>query len=512
MNNHKLERPAMIFETVGIGFKQNRDAPELFAFVASSNKLTKICGVARKSEKLLTNYQRALDMDRVRLEITPFFKIPANSSPTSIVLSIHESPRVKIIFSDMGETSGVMLKKMTIEMDDIVELTEDEIIKAAIDFLDERLSTTTERPEDFESEFYIENDTLVRDSEDDDVDTESGLEGESEDANVDSEIDLGKSMLKELREKLVTRSDIKPDLIDALRDMLKPALVIDGQHRLFGAAAVEEDIPMLVCSLVKPDWKEQVFQFTVINDKSVGIPKPFITSLAGMSLTPEELKALTDRLAQAGVRLWEVEVMQRIGYDPKSPFYKKINFNVSGTAGLGYQTMKKVGRAWYDVRDDGLLELIRNIYQQSGSKKLNQKSLKLAWQKDELWYEYFSIFWGAIKEKFGESKIWELHSPLMTAVVLEQFQQSFLEYLGGVLSLTIGKITETEAILRKQFIIKEYKQIVDIFVSKFDEKHFSKPWVIKSLNHKDGKDLLADYFDKVFKGKPVQKHRLVHGS
>jgi predicted SnoaL-like aldol condensation-catalyzing enzyme len=100
----------------------------------------------------------------------------------------------------------------------------------------------------------------------------------------------------------------------------------------------------------------------------------------------------------------------------------------------------------------------------------------------------------------------------MTAVVLEQFQQSFLEYLGGVLSLTIGKITETDAILRKQFIIKEYKQIVDIFVSKFDEKHFSKPWVIKSLNHKDGKDLLADYFDKVFKGKPVQKHRLIHGS
>ena len=95
----------MIFETVGIGFKQNRDAPELFAFVASSNKLTKICGVARKSEKLLTNYQRALDMDRVRLEITPFFKIPANSSPTSIVLSI-PGPR------GLGLVAGGKVKRL----------------------------------------------------------------------------------------------------------------------------------------------------------------------------------------------------------------------------------------------------------------------------------------------------------------------------------------------------------------------------------------------------------------
>ena len=78
-------------------------------------------------------------------------------------------------------------------------------------------------------------------------------------------------------------------MIDSLRDMLKPALVIDGQHRLFGAAGVEEDIPLLVCSLIQPSWKEQVFQFIIISDKAAGIPKPCITSLAGMSLTGGEL-------------------------------------------------------------------------------------------------------------------------------------------------------------------------------------------------------------------------------
>ena len=503
----------MKFETVGIAFKQNLDAPELFAFVASSNQLTKICGVARKSERLLTNYQRALDTNRLAKEVTPFFRIPTNSSPTAIVLSIHESPTVKIDFCDVGDEIGlgIHLKKMTIEMEDIDSLSDNDVITRAIEFLNERLSNSTEVPDEASSE--SEDDSSSTDHEDDE-DTENEDEdegeGEAEESNGEAEIDLGKSMLRELREKLISRTDIQRDLLDALRDMLKPALVIDGQHRLFGAAKVEEEIPMLVCSLVKPDWKEQVFQFTVINDKSVGIPKPFITSLAGMSLTPEELKALTSRLAQAGVRLWEVEVMQRIGYDPKSPFYGKINFNVAGAGGgLGYQTMKKVGRAWYDVRNDGLIALIRGIYQHPGAKKITQKSLKQRWQKDELWYDYFAIFWGAIKTKFGTTKLWELHSSFMLAVVLEQFQTHFLEYLESVSSLTIGKISESDDSLRKDKVRFDYVQIVDNYVSKFEERHFAKPWSKKSLNHKDGKKHLADYIEKVFKGKAVQNHPLV---
>ena len=80
--------------------------------------------------------------------------------------------------------------------------------------------------------------------------------------------------------------DLTAEMIENLKEMLMPALVIDGLHRL------------------GPTWKEQVFRFVLVNDKPSGIPKPFITSLAGMSLTSAELVQLRDRLTQAGLKLW----------------------------------------------------------------------------------------------------------------------------------------------------------------------------------------------------------------
>ena len=119
---------------------------------------------------------------------------------------------------------------------------------------------------------------------------EEGTEDEEEEEETalaagptEEPVEIGKSMLKNMRALLDKPELLKPEVVENLRETLLPALVIDGQHRLFGAAKVEEDIPFLVCSLVKPEWKEQVFQFTVINDKALGIPKPFITSLALIS-------------------------------------------------------------------------------------------------------------------------------------------------------------------------------------------------------------------------------------
>jgi hypothetical protein len=112
------------FEFDGIVFRQNPKAPELFGFVAPAEALIKLCGVARKSERMLTNYQRALDTTRVEREVTPFFQEPQNCSPTAVVLSIHESPTTTITFTDVVE--GSALKRMTVETDDIDALTEDQ--------------------------------------------------------------------------------------------------------------------------------------------------------------------------------------------------------------------------------------------------------------------------------------------------------------------------------------------------------------------------------------------------
>jgi hypothetical protein len=88
-------------------FRQNPLSPEQFAFVASANELIRFCGVARKSHGLLSNYQRAMDKDRVRDEVTPFFKDPHNCSPTAIVVSLQQTNVCEIEFATDGNESDV---------------------------------------------------------------------------------------------------------------------------------------------------------------------------------------------------------------------------------------------------------------------------------------------------------------------------------------------------------------------------------------------------------------------
>ena len=59
----------------------------------------------------------------------------------------------------------------------------------------------------------------------------------------------------------------------SLPDHLRPGLVVDGQHRLFGINDFQdEDIPILIVSLVDASVQEQAFQFIVVTSKQVKVP------------------------------------------------------------------------------------------------------------------------------------------------------------------------------------------------------------------------------------------------
>ena len=58
------------------------------------------------------------------------------------------------------------------------------------------------------------------------------------------------------------------DLIEAMAAISKPALVIDGQHRLFGAGNISNEVMLPVVAMNNCNWKEMIYQFVVINDKA----------------------------------------------------------------------------------------------------------------------------------------------------------------------------------------------------------------------------------------------------
>jgi DGQHR domain-containing protein len=94
-------------------------------------------------------------------------------------------------------------------------------------------------------------------------------------------------------------------------EYLKPALIVDGQHRLYGICNYQdEDLPMLVVSLINASIQEQAFQFVVINSKAVRVPTDNVKSIIA-NIDEEELLS---RLLPAGV-----------SYGNKSPILREIN-------------------------------------------------------------------------------------------------------------------------------------------------------------------------------------------
>jgi DGQHR domain-containing protein len=104
----------------------------------------------------------------------------------------------------------------------------------------------------------------------------------------------------------------------------RPILIIDGQHRFYGIADYEdEDLPLLVVSLVDSTPQEQAFQFIVINNKAVRVPTESVKSIIANFNEAE----LTQRLLKAGVSYGKHSpVLIDINDLPTSPFQHLLDW------------------------------------------------------------------------------------------------------------------------------------------------------------------------------------------
>lgn len=78
----------------------------------------------------------------------------------------------------------------------------------------------------------------------------------------------------------------------------RPALVVDGQHRLKGMELYQgDDLPVLAVALLDAPVEEQAFQFIVINNKSARVPSDNVKAIIA-NLDEQQVR---DRLLNAGV-------------------------------------------------------------------------------------------------------------------------------------------------------------------------------------------------------------------
>jgi hypothetical protein len=120
------------------------------------------------------------------------------------------------------------------------------------------------------------------------------------------------------------------DLVSAMEAICRPAIVVDGQHRLIGAAAAPAPVWLPVVLIPHCTWMEQIYQFIVINEKAQRVEPSLLTDIFGSSLTKEEQRRLRDRLERARVDV-EARIASVVANrDPASPFYNMVRVALPG--------------------------------------------------------------------------------------------------------------------------------------------------------------------------------------
>ena len=472
----------------GTAYRQAQDAtaPWLVSIVAPAEEIYEWAGIPRRTNQSLTGFQRPDDEKRVEKTQKYFTAFSRNQSPTSLVLGIHQStenpPPIELNF--LGEDP---IGKTHLPCELIVSVDEEETIEKVISSIREQINRRL-------------TESNGNDDDADTGDTEDEFDSESidNDDDVSDEIELGRSLIKDFLEKLDDPNWCVENESD-LRDLAKPATVIDGQHRLLGARACERNIPFSVIAIFDCEWNEQVFQFTVVNYTAKGIPDQFITANAALSLTSDELDGLEKRLDQAGVKVIEYELMRIVNFDSTSAFFDQVNLATKPlNEKIGYKTMVKIAKLWYSGRDPAIRQIIDNIYPDlPGPKNLSNRLDR--WKRDD-WGEFFKDFWRVVSEFYAAEKandgksLWTVGSSsnLMIAVVLLQLQTAFLNNVGAQ-DESFFEVEPTDAVNEMK---KKLRKRAQTFVQYFEPAFFAANWKQKSLNIGPGRDALNDAFRK----------------
>lgn len=460
------------YEYVGEMYTQGSSKLELVSFCAPAKHIFRWGGVPTKSERFHGGFQRALT--KRYQGITRFFNT-GESSPTSIVVAFRESilqttpigypaswpSAAQLAYTPQMVHISFDCPKYDPDTHDLSELTQ--LVATA---LAPRLELANE--EDLDEESTDDEPDLTEDDEDDED------EERDADTTVDSEIDVGRSKLRAFH-KFISDSDrVKEWLAEETKrykqqervkkrgrkkmqfspesrlrylliSLLRPAMIVDGQHRVNGAYESEKDpIIFNVCAIKDADWVEQVFQFVVLNKLAKPISPGFLTAILNTSLTNSEVQTIETRFDVIGMKNTDRIIMKYLNHDSRSPFANMISqpgevVGVSNKGKLSDRGMLRLAKRWRSIASasprtgnaTSAQQEMKMFQPALGAKSLAQA--RKAWTDWETWTSYFYAFWYAIRELYAKAGIWEKRDKfhLLYIVTMHALQDLFLESKAG---------------------------------------------------------------------------------
>ena len=443
------------FSYVGESYSQGSSNLELFSFCASANDIYSWGGVPAKTERFHGGFQRALSERHKKIK--QFFD-GGQASPTSIVVAFREGvlkttalgfphgwpetlnqePRYAHITFEYEEAS---------ENDDIATLR-----NRVLEMIVPRLGSTDE----------LDTEAVQDEASDDSNADESGNDDEYGDDESD-ELDVGRSKLRDFvnfigsdeavgkwlesenarhealkkkakltkaqRVQLLTTPEQR--LKSLLVSLLRPATIVDGQHRVWGAYHSDES-PILfsVCAIKDISWIEQVFQFVVLNKLAKPISKSFLTGLLNTSLTNSEVTEIEKKLEDIGIKNTDRKIMKYLNHDKRSPFADMIAeageiAGVDNRGKLSDKGMLRLAKRWKNVARPST-EI--SMFKRAIKAKTTTEARK-TWAEYETWFPYFYAFWKTIRDRYEKDDIWVKKEgfSLLYIVTMHVMQDMFLK-------------------------------------------------------------------------------------
>jgi len=446
---------------------------ELLLFVAPAKHIRSWAGVPRKAFDYQHGFQRTLNPGRVSDVATYFQEDVKNISPTSIVVGFTGAVSIE----SLGGDAGVETVKVRISLPNMPEMLLPDLTERALAELRTRIPEAEIQEIEANDEAAASEAMKLLDEEV--VDETFGIESESA-------VDLGtvetaaqeRSYLADFYAQLLGYSrgllpwpqDDK-QLREILYSLLRPAIIVDGQHRVFGGAMAEEDMNFAVCAMPQSNWSESVYQFVVINQKAKPIKPAFLSSIIATSLSAEEITAVYGRLKASKIDVERAEVMERVNTDPASPFNGMIDFEVEGAPGfLQFPGMARLARDFQNIPRSHSILLPNGDWN--------------AVEGD--WQAHFFALWTGVRNYFkGEDgRLWQQPTNdnpnnLLKIVTLQEIQSLMLDNWADSRFITFDKIADTE-------------KYASNFWSKFPVTFFTDEWRQKGLQTSVGRKILRD--------------------
>jgi hypothetical protein len=502
------------------------DAPLLLSFVAPVNEIERWASVQGYIDETGHGFQRALDPTR-RDEIAAFFDEPQNCSPTAVSIALREGtpcwlePSVEINDRQHliggGATLHIEMEQELVELSGLSDEQHEEERLSHVEELRDRVLEFLRRSginveaeaagleDDDGSLGDVDEDTL---GDDDDEDDEEGDDAYVDDGTESTEqLDVSTSRLGLIVKGLADDGWVTTNW-SSLVDLLRPGVVIDGQHRLAGCLKARPVMPFGITAIFEANLEQQIIQFVVINVRQRKLNPRFTSGVFASYMDREHMEEVAE---ETGLDMTGPQIFSIMNNDPASPFLELIDDSERGSPSkLGYVTMVGIGKEWLKRRPRVLKQKYRAFRKLPGETQAEFAARRQReWEQERCW-ELCFMFWDAVKDKYPD--LWaDLGTRTLPrnyfrqAVVLEQLQAAFLDYWETqVFKFPRGGSDDD----RFALVISHMKDTLTEFLKNLPADVFAVPWTHgTSLNDSKGRSMLKAFFTYSWRRQPSFKRK-----